>query len=132
MSRHQSLEGPPLQLVVTRLLHLDLATMYISFLTLLALPFMATISASNMFQTPLNGPADQADPVTPLTTTAPNLADLLTIQNSVSIFYSYAREIQLSEIFVRAGASNTLLVPTNPAVMALARKPCVIRVVELM
>ncbi|KAJ3893901.1 hypothetical protein GG344DRAFT_63423 [Lentinula edodes] len=67
----------------------------------------------------------------------PSLADLLTIESSASIFYSYARELALSQLFadskstVRDGeqkrtvenAGLTLLVPTNKAVMALARKP---------
>ncbi|KAJ6488488.1 hypothetical protein C8R47DRAFT_1125703 [Mycena vitilis] len=53
----------------------------------------------------------------------PTLADLLTIEQSTSIFYSYARELTLSTMFSDADASVTLLVPTNKAVMALARKP---------
>ncbi|KAJ7708519.1 hypothetical protein B0H16DRAFT_1632641 [Mycena metata] len=54
----------------------------------------------------------------------PTLADLLTIEASTSIFYSYARELQLSDMFTTAGTTPvTLLVPTNKAVMALARKP---------
>ncbi|KAJ3818817.1 hypothetical protein F5880DRAFT_1490746 [Lentinula raphanica] len=65
----------------------------------------------------------------------PSLADLLTIESSVSIFYSYARELALSELFnkqvglkeelgrANANGGLTLLVPTNKAVMALARKP---------
>ncbi|KAJ4470246.1 hypothetical protein J3R30DRAFT_1243062 [Lentinula aciculospora] len=65
----------------------------------------------------------------------PSLADLLTIESSASIFYSYARELALSELFSeREGSAQveeqingksglTLLVPTNKAVMALARKP---------
>ena len=59
----------------------------------------------------------------PLTTSKPTLADLLTIEQSASIFYSYARELELSAIFSDVGASSTLFVPTNRAVMALARKP---------
>ncbi|KAE9390913.1 hypothetical protein BT96DRAFT_959662 [Gymnopus androsaceus JB14] len=55
----------------------------------------------------------------------PSLADLLTIESSASVFYSYARELSLSEVFSqeREGQGLTLLVPTNKAVMALARKP---------
>ncbi|KAJ7677214.1 hypothetical protein B0H17DRAFT_1079564 [Mycena rosella] len=54
----------------------------------------------------------------------PTLADLLTIESSASIFYSYARELTSSKMFsdVESGPI-TLLVPTNKAVMALARKP---------
>ncbi|KAJ7273078.1 hypothetical protein C8J57DRAFT_1063668 [Mycena rebaudengoi] len=56
----------------------------------------------------------------------PTLADLLTIESSTSIFYSYARELELSSMFVDSAERTTpitLLVPTNKAVMALARKP---------
>ncbi|KAJ6546971.1 hypothetical protein B0H19DRAFT_1163271 [Mycena capillaripes] len=53
----------------------------------------------------------------------PTLADLLTIEQSTSIFYSYARELTLSTMFSDSDTSTTLLVPTNKAVMALARKP---------
>ncbi|KAF9022357.1 hypothetical protein BDZ89DRAFT_956657 [Hymenopellis radicata] len=56
-------------------------------------------------------------------TTNPTIADLLTIEPSVSIFYSYARELQLSSMFSTTSAKLTVLVPTNKAVMALARKP---------
>ncbi|KIY52074.1 hypothetical protein FISHEDRAFT_36079 [Fistulina hepatica ATCC 64428] len=52
------------------------------------------------------------------------LADLLTVESSASIFYSYARELELSAQFSAADASITLLVPTNKAVIALPRKPC--------
>jgi len=60
---------------------------------------------------------------TPLTTPAPSLADLLTIESSVSIFYSYARELEFSALFSDPNASISVLVPSNRAVMALARKP---------
>ncbi|KIY52519.1 hypothetical protein FISHEDRAFT_35094 [Fistulina hepatica ATCC 64428] len=53
----------------------------------------------------------------------PTLADLLTVESSASIFYSYARELELSTQFSAADASMTLLVPTNKAVIALPRKP---------
>ena len=64
-----------------------------------------------------------AEPYTPLTNAQPTLADLLTIESSASIFYSYARELELGETFADVDSVNTLLVPTNKAVMALARKP---------
>jgi len=58
---------------------------------------------------------------------APNirstLFDLLTIEPGASIFFSYARELELSRLFVDGNSNLTLLVPTNKAVMALARKP---------
>jgi hypothetical protein len=64
----------------------------------------------------------------------PSLADLLTIEPSASIFYSYARELSLSQLFSEPVAAAetlgqplngglTLVVPTNRAVMALSRKP---------
>lgn len=53
------------------------------------------------------------------------LSDLLTIEHSASIFFSYARETELSQLFQDKDAGTTLLVPTNKAVMALARKPYV-------
>jgi hypothetical protein len=59
------------------------------------------------------------------THTQPSLADLLTIESSASIFYSYARELELSSQFNETEDETkwTLLVPTNKAVMALSRKP---------
>ncbi|KAF8971882.1 hypothetical protein BDZ97DRAFT_1650778 [Flammula alnicola] len=59
----------------------------------------------------------------PQTTSKPTLADLLTIESSASIFYSYARELELSSLFSDQSAKLTLFVPTNKAVMALSRKP---------
>ncbi|KAK7035774.1 FAS1 domain-containing protein [Favolaschia claudopus] len=52
----------------------------------------------------------------------PTLADLLTIESSTSIFYSYARELTLSNMLSSTGAV-TIFAPTNKAIMALARKP---------
>ncbi|KAI0082321.1 hypothetical protein K474DRAFT_1655704 [Panus rudis PR-1116 ss-1] len=72
---------------------------------------------------------DDMDHALPIDTPAfaspegPCLADLLTIDSSVSIFYSYAREVEISKRFEDRGKQSTLLVPTNKAVMALARKP---------
>ncbi|RDB15524.1 hypothetical protein Hypma_004266 [Hypsizygus marmoreus] len=60
---------------------------------------------------------------TPSTHSKPTLADLLTIEQSASIFYSYAREIELSTRFADESVNSTVFVPTNKAVMALARKP---------
>jgi len=59
----------------------------------------------------------------PTPNAGPTLFDLLTIEPGASIFFSYARELQLSRLFADADSSVTLLVPTNKAVMALARKP---------
>jgi hypothetical protein len=52
----------------------------------------------------------------------PTLADLLTLEPTASIFFSYARELKLGSI-LNENAQITVLVPTNKAVMALARKP---------
>lgn len=86
----------------------------------LILPFAS--SALGQDQIPL-GSTDMPAPYTPQTNARPTLADLLTIEPAASIFYSYAREIALSELFADVDARITLLVPTNKAVMALARKP---------
>ena len=82
------------------------------------LPIMASCN-----QVPLSG-NPQSDPSRHL----PTLADLLTIETSATIFYSYARELELSRIFAEQdigddGKGITLLVPNNRAVMALAHKP---------
>ncbi|KAF5344457.1 hypothetical protein D9757_013927 [Collybiopsis confluens] len=98
--------------------------------------FLPLISATipESVQIPLNPSKINMEPQ--LSNGSPSLADLLTIEPSVSIFYSYARELALSALFseepsqfsqqswahsVQGGL--TLLVPTNKAVMALARKP---------
>ncbi|KAK7442458.1 hypothetical protein VKT23_016055 [Stygiomarasmius scandens] len=60
---------------------------------------------------------------TPQINTQPTLTDLLTIESSASIFYSYARDVEASKLFSDDSAKLTLFVPTNKAVMALARKP---------
>jgi len=59
----------------------------------------------------------------PASNVRPTLFDLLTIESGSSIFFSYARELELSRLFVDVDAKLTLLVPTNKAVMALAKKP---------
>ncbi|KAI5118576.1 hypothetical protein M0805_004192 [Coniferiporia weirii] len=51
------------------------------------------------------------------------LSDVLTIQNSVSIFYSYARDTSISKLLEDKNALITVFAPTNKAVIALARKP---------
>ncbi|SJL07772.1 uncharacterized protein ARMOST_11122 [Armillaria ostoyae] len=87
--------------------------MRLSVLSFFALPFMSALGE----QVPMNSD------YTPLTTTKPLLSDLLTIESSASIFYSYARELELSKMLEDENARLTVLVPTNKAVMALARKP---------
>jgi hypothetical protein len=59
----------------------------------------------------------------PTSNVHPALFDLLTIEPGTSIFFSYARELELSRLFVNVDSNLTVLVPTNKAVMALARKP---------
>jgi hypothetical protein len=53
----------------------------------------------------------------------PTLFDLLTIEPTTSIFFSYARELELSRLLVDLDSNITVLVPTNKAVIALAKKP---------
>ena len=69
--------------------------------------------------------APHSPPHTPQTTPKPTLADLLTIEPSVSIFYSYARELKQSAQFSDKDAKLTIFAPTNKAIMALPRKPWV-------
>lgn len=85
-------------------------------------PFLAVTYASVNDQLPMTDAHRQAS-YEPLTSSKPTLADLLTIESSASIFYSYARELELCAIFSDEGVNSTLLVPTNKAVMALHRKP---------
>jgi hypothetical protein len=65
------------------------------------------------------------DPVVPMTRLQPSLADLLTVDQSVSIFYSYLRETEVSKALNDVQGSMTVFAPKNRAVMALAVKPCV-------
>ncbi|EJC98626.1 uncharacterized protein FOMMEDRAFT_95640 [Fomitiporia mediterranea MF3/22] len=51
------------------------------------------------------------------------LSDILTVQTSASIFYSYARETHVGELLKREDARITVFAPTNKAVIALPRKP---------
>ncbi|TBU29778.1 hypothetical protein BD309DRAFT_654693 [Dichomitus squalens] len=94
--------------------------MRLQLLSLLVLPFLA--SASTDEQMVLPG-ADKEPFVPVVNSGKPSLADLLTIEPSASIFYSYARELELSQLLSNPNAQNTLLVPTNKAVIALPRKP---------
>lgn len=92
-------------------------------LTFLICPIITLASyAEQILITPTDITSQESATI-PALTDMPTLADLLTIDPSVSIFYSYAREVELSKIFTDEKARNTLLVPTNKAVMALARKP---------
>jgi len=64
---------------------------------------------------------DQAQTAVPHTTQT--LADLLTIESSASIFYDYARGISLGNKLNDKSSMVTVLVPSNKAVMKLAKKP---------
>ena len=54
------------------------------------------------------------------------LSDILTIQPSASIFFSYARDTRVGELLKKDGADISVFAPTNKAVMALAHKPLVL------
>ena len=87
---------------------------------------LSLVSASNSKKDQIPMASDSNFPeYVPQTTPQPTLADLLTIEPSASIFYSYARELELSSILSDHDAKYTVFVPTNKAVMALARKPSV-------
>jgi hypothetical protein len=68
---------------------------------------------------------DPAQPPAPLTRPQPSLADLLTIDQSVSIFYSYLRDTGMTARLDDAAVSTTVLAPKNRAVVALPVKPYV-------
>jgi len=91
-----------------------LAGLFYSFTTTMASPTDQTVLA----------PSDRLDFVRP-EGGLPTLADLLTLETRASIFYSYARETDMSARFDGAGGGGgtTLFVPTNKAVQALSRKP---------
>ncbi|KAI5998241.1 hypothetical protein EDD15DRAFT_307804 [Pisolithus albus] len=102
--------------------------MRLSHLFVFVLPFLvsASLDEQSILSSPPNMGDQQGDSdtgYTPLTRPQPTLADLLTIEPSASIYYSYARETELSLEFDTADQYLTLLVPTNRAVMALGRKP---------
>lgn len=102
--------------------------MRLSHLFVFALPFLASASLDeqSIVSSPPNMQSQQSgldEDYTPMTRPQPTLADLLTIEPSASIYYSYARETELSLDFDTGDQYLTLLVPTNRAVMALARKP---------
>ena len=102
---------------------LNVATM--KFFATFFLPFIFTTlriySAAAADQIIL--PAVPMDPNRPTSSVRPTLFDFLTIEPGTSIFFSYARELELSRLFVNTESNLTLLVPTNKAVMALTRKP---------
>ncbi|KIJ94371.1 hypothetical protein K443DRAFT_683826 [Laccaria amethystina LaAM-08-1] len=89
----------------------------ISSLLLLLLPLLTLTFASQADQVAMHTENQ------PTTSNKPTLADLLTIEPSASIFYGYARELEMSSMLSDGRLKLTLFVPTNKAVMALARKP---------
>ena len=94
--------------------------MRLQLLSLLVLPFLALASSEEQMVLAGTG----KEPFVPVVhSSGPTLADLLTIESSTSIFYSYARELEISQLFSNPDARSTLLVPTNKAVIALPRKP---------
>ena len=97
--------------------------MRLQLFSLLVLPLLASASTDEQMVLPSSqdGPGEPFVPVT--YSDKPSLADLLTIESSASIFYSYAREVELSKLFTDHNARSTVLVPTNKAVIALPRKP---------
>ena len=83
-------------------------------------------------QVVLDQPLQMPDPTSSdeYASMAPMLSDELSLEPQASIFFSYAREsAKLSGIMSGAGEYGsgstkfTVFVPTNRAVMALARKP---------
>ncbi|KAG6873067.1 hypothetical protein C0995_003375 [Termitomyces sp. Mi166 len=97
--------------------------MHLRLLPLLFLPLLSLASQADqlpLFPSPLMETGETSAPPIHL---KPTLADLLTIEPSASIFYSYARELGLSARFSDERDGLTVFAPTNKAVMALARKP---------
>jgi len=86
------------------------------------LPILSLAKPSQGDQIPMR-PAEVSTDYIPEKHAKPTLADLLTIERSASIFYTYARETELSSKFTDENNRLTLFVPTNKAVMALSRKP---------
>jgi hypothetical protein len=71
----------------------------------------------------MDDPSGTPPAAVPLVRPQPLLADLLTVDASVSIFYTYARELPLSARLADPTAHTTVLAPKNRAVIALPRKP---------
>jgi hypothetical protein len=98
--------------------------MRLSTFTFLLLPFSLAFAATDNQQIPmLSTKGSSGDVYVPQKSSKPTLADLLTIETSASIFYSYARELELSGRLQDEKLKSTIFVPSNRAVMALARKP---------
>lgn len=88
----------------------------------IVLPLLSSLvfSLSDASQLPMN-PAEK-----PLSAGEPSLYDLLTIERRATIFADYVRSLRdMTGLLNDRNKMNTLLVPTNKAVLALARKPYV-------
>ncbi|KAJ3576097.1 hypothetical protein NP233_g650 [Leucocoprinus birnbaumii] len=94
--------------------------MKLQHLSVLLFPFLPFVSASSREQIIMDS---IREPFVPKTHAQPTLSDLLTVEQSASIFFSYARELELSKLLDDENSRTTLFVPTNKAVMALERKP---------
>ena len=95
-------------------------------LSVFCLRIFSSTNASQDDQTPIQSTdATFSADYVPQRHAKPSLADLLTIESSASIFYTYARETELSAKFMDEHSRLTVFVPTNKAVMSLARKPYV-------
>lgn len=84
--------------------------------------FVSYLAGLNTMQNP--GPSSSRGDGSEFTAEAGlMLSDVLTVQTSASIFYSYARDTNVGELLKQKGSGITVFAPTNKAVMALARKP---------
>ncbi|KAG2141084.1 hypothetical protein DEU56DRAFT_797208 [Suillus clintonianus] len=97
--------------------------MRLSYLLTSIFPFAVSASLQEQIIIPPMSQTTKESISSPFTSSQPTLADLLTIEPLASIYYSYARETELSSSFFSESVWYTMLVPTNKAVMALARKP---------
>lgn len=71
---------------------------------------------------------DAVVPEKPLSNGEPTLYDLITIERRATIFGDYLRMVKdITDSLGDRGVATTVLVPTNKAVLALARKPYVAR-----
>lgn len=82
---------------------------------------------SKAAQIPMNPPAHpELGLEQPLSSGEPTLYDLIMIDRRATIFGDYVRSLNdMTGLLGDRGALTTVLVPTNKAVLALARKPYV-------
>lgn len=85
---------------------------------------LAAVSLLPLFVSALvNEQTVMGEAQTHLLHSAQTLADFLTIEPSASIFYDYARGTSLGNNLSDKCSAITVLVPSNEAVMKLAKKP---------